>query len=122
VPCGLVLANHFGRHSVLELFFVKVVVKLTDAIPVNLYFDLFQTLAQDWLTNVGEEPNDILKVDRGILLQEANDVCFAPRLDEVLEVARLRVVHLQLWLDLSHSIHRVQLPDRDGLLSILLLD
>lgn len=69
-----------------------------------------------------EEPHNVVEVYSFILLQEPDNISFAARLDKVLEVPRLGIVHLQFGFNLADCVQRVHLADRYLELATFLFD
>ena len=113
------LANHLGGHPVFILFgLILGHVEVADPVSVDLDFRLFHAVFQNLVPDLREQPLNIAEVDFVVLLQQPDYVGLAPLFYEVLEVARLRVVHLQLRLDLANRVQALEFAQHNALLLI----
>jgi hypothetical protein len=129
-PGCLVLTDVLRRHSVLEIFHFKVLLKPALTVSSDFNIILFESFFQNSLINIWELPLDIVEVyfDRmesalGLLLlvfQVSDYVRYTLALNEVLVVARLRVEHFFLRFNLSNSIHVIKLPNHYTLNPVLI--
>jgi len=91
---ALELTNHLGCHPVFVLFgHILFLIEVADPVPVDLNFRLLHAVLKDLVSNLREQPLNIAEVDFVVLFEQPNNVGLAPLFDEVLEVARLRIVH-----------------------------
>ena len=68
-----------------------------------------------------EEANNIVEVDCFVFLQKSDNVSFATRLNEVLEIPGLGIIDFKFWFDLTNSEHRVKFSNSDHIFTILFL-
>lgn len=100
---ALELANHLGCHPVFEPFgHILALVEVADPVPVDLNLRLLHAVLKNLVSNLREQPLNIAEVDFVVLFEQPNNVGLAPLFDEVLEVSRLGIVHLQFRLDLAN--------------------
>lgn len=100
---ALELTNHLGCHPVFEPFgHILALVEVADPVPVDLNLRLLHAVLKDLVSNLREQPLNIAEVDFVVLFEQPNNVGFAPLFDEVLEVARLGIIHFQFRLDLAN--------------------
>jgi len=119
---ALKLADHFWSHPIFVSFHLKVCVKATETVSVLLNLNLFQPFFYDGRTDEWEELANVLEAHDFVLLQESGSVGLRLLLDEMSEMAGLRIVYFTLRLDLANSVKGVQLSDYDSALVVALFD